>query len=224
LAGHSLKLAPGRESNEFSLFWRLVVKRSRPGAPRGLLVAWWLCEQLQKRFQPARSVAGSKHRLLQLRVIRYAGPPVVLRDSTPVTRGAWLGEVHMDNLRMMAVQRSGSGLLRATRDELTAIARWLDYSRSPIVALYGETLIGAAAERIGFECRARPMTFKARFDRGYFNGLLALYNPDGLERLKRGRTLRAPLQYVWMSRRELDKHYRRRLDEDCVKAQERPRP
>jgi hypothetical protein len=179
---------------------------------------------LQKLFQPARSVAGSKHRLLQLRVIRYAGAPVVLRDSTLVTRGAWLGEVHLDNLRMMALERSGSRRLGALRDDLTAIARWLDHAQSPVIALYGETLMRAAAERIGFECRARPMTFKARFDRGYFNGLLALYNPDGLERLKRGRTLRAPLHYLWMSRRELDRHYRGRLDKDCDEAQERPRP
>ncbi len=75
------------------------------------------------------------------------------------------------------------------------------------VAVHGLTLIGRAAPRLGFTVRERSVTLLAWFDRFFMQGLLTIYNPDGLKRLQRGTTFGAYPMEVFMSRAELLRRY-----------------
>jgi hypothetical protein len=115
-------------------------------------------------------------------------------------------ELHCDNDAILNFSRQSSSIYAAGRGELIAIANWVRQSESGVKAIFGVTLLGAAAARLGFYRRAmRPRGARAR--RLFMNGLLALYSIDGVARLKRGGTLSAWPQEIWMSHAELLRRY-----------------
>lgn len=188
-------------------FWDIVGRGARPGAPGGLLIGWWLWERLARRLWPSFVAPGSPYGALRIRVAKYRGAPIDLPDSTHVERGALVCELHCDNEALLSFSRRHLDLYAAGRRELSAIANWVINSDNYIEAIYGVTLLGSAAARLGFHRRAMPARRRARADRLYMNGLLALYSLDGVVRLKRGHTLRELPQEIWMSRAELLQRY-----------------
>lgn len=189
------------------LFWEIVAGGAHVGGPGGLLSGWWLWEQIARRLWPTFVVPGSPFGVLRIRVSKYRGRPVDLSDSIHIARGATICEVHCDNEALLSFSRRRSDIYAAGRRELTAIADWVIHSEIPIEAIYGVTLLGAAAARLGFHRRAMPSAGRARSDRLFMNGLLAIYSPDGIARLKRGGTLKALPEEIWMSRAELLRRY-----------------
>jgi hypothetical protein len=189
------------------LFWRIVAHGAHPGEPGGLLTGWWVWEQIAKRLWPTFVPPDSSYGLLRIRISKFHGRPVDLADSIHIKRGALICEVHCDNSALLAFASQNIDVYEAGRSELTALANWVIRSKIHVEALYGVTLLGAAAARLGFYRRAMSAARRARADRLYMNGLLALYSHDGVSRLERGRTLQALPQEIWMSRAELLRRY-----------------
>lgn len=190
-----------------SRFWDIVASRSQPGRPHGLLTGWWLWEQLACRLWPAFLAPGQTYGLVKIRVKTYRGDTVKLPDGSEIASGARIGEIHCNNEQALALAQEGINLFVAARDDLRGVARWIAGARGDIQALYGFTILGAAAGRIGFYRRPRRLTRRAAADRLYMNGLLAMYTPEGISRLRHGRILSAPPEEVWMSRRQLLRLY-----------------
>lgn len=188
--------------NRHGRFWKVVAFGAHPGIPGGLLTGWWLWELLGARLHPTTVVPGSPFGLFRIRLERYHGRPIELADSA-VTEGTPICELHCDNRAVLRFTQASSAIYRAGRMELRAIANYLVESNVPFEAIHGVTLLGAAAARLGFHRRAMPLTGWTRAVRLFMNGLLALYNVDGVARLKRGRTLHAAPEEIWMSRAEL---------------------
>jgi hypothetical protein len=115
-------------------------------------------------------------------------------------------ELHCDNDAILNFSWQSSGIYAAGRGELLAIASWVRQSESGVKAIFGVTMLGAVAARLGFY--RRPVCSRgARAQRLFMNGLLALYSIDGVARLRRGGTLSAWPQEIWMSRAELLRRY-----------------
>jgi hypothetical protein len=190
--------------------WRFA-SGTGSGRPRGFLRFWRLYERLSLRVLRPRPIPGAPTGIFLVRFTRSHTRPIELPDGTRVARGDLVAELHLRNavVPQLASRDGAFALLRGMAGDLGALAAW---SRDPafpaqVRALYGVTLLGRAATRLGFTTRERPRTIMAWFDRLFMTGLLALYSPDGLARLRRGTTYGSYPLEVWMSRDELAGRY-----------------
>ncbi|MFI5271952.1 MAG: MFS transporter [Ktedonobacterales bacterium] len=190
--------------------WRLAFS-AHGGVARGFLRVWPVYERLWLLFHRVRAIPEAPSGLLLIRFRRYHGRPLTLPDGTVMRRGDRIGELHFDNRAVARIAAQGDALrlLPLLADDLRALAAW---AQTPAVAdnlraLYGYTLLGRAAVRLGFMTRERKRTPLTWLDRFFMIGLLALYNPRGTSRLRQGATYSSfPLE-VWMSRGELGQRY-----------------
>ncbi|HEU5424290.1 MAG TPA: MFS transporter, partial [Nitrolancea sp.] len=209
------KLPPGqRLRRRIALGWRLAPARG--GRPRGWLRFWPVYERFWRLFHRVQPIPGVPHDLLRVQFARYHGRPITLPDGTRVRRGDLVGTLHLNNPAVSRVAAEGSALrlLPMLAGDLTALAGWLASDAPPgggdVRAICGVTLLARGAARLGFTLRERPRTLYTRLDGFFMSGLLALYNPAGLDRLRRGTTYgRGPVE-MWMSRAELLRRYGQR--------------
>ena len=191
--------------------WRLA-GGSRGGQARGFLRFWPIWERIYGAFLPSSAIPNAPHDVLHVHFGRYRGAPITLPDGTEITRGDWVTDLHFNNQVLGAASRTASAfqLARMIAEDMVALAAWTAQPESPAArsrAVTGVTLIGRAAPRLGFTIRERPITFKAKLDRFFMEGLMAIYNPGGLGRLERGTTYGSYPVEVWMSRAELLRRY-----------------
>src|SRR5579875_563038 len=203
--------------------WRLA-GRTGAGRARGFLRFWPFWEWLTLSLAPITPIPDAPNGLLAVRVDRYHGRPITLPDGTTVAQGDWVGELHFRNSRVteLAAHTSPLTLLRMIGEDLSALAAWvisdetaggaqsLARNTSPAIgkikAIVGVTILSRPAPRLGFTVRARPHTIHAWFERFFLHGLLAIYNPQGLARLTRGKQ-GVYAEEVWMSRATLLSRY-----------------
>lgn len=202
-------LAPHRR--RVALGWHLAF-RTRAGQARGFLRFWPFWERVMLFLYPTRPIPNATANIFHVHVTRWHGRPITLPDGTHVAKGNRVVELHINNrvvAETMTRLRSPRSLLHLMEDDLFALAAWSQVPDFPseIRAVYGYTLLGRAAPRLGFSIRPRPHTIVTRLDRFFMVGLLTLYNPHGLERLQQGTTYNSYPDEVWMSRRELRRRY-----------------
>ena len=183
--------------------WRLA-RGTGHGAARGFLRFWPLWERFTLWLWKVQPVPDAPQGLLQVSIHPYKGSPMVLPDGTSIASGDPIMELHLVNWRLAAAQQGQQplSLLKEIREDLAAIAQGFQQQRYPssVRALYGVTILAAAAPRLGFTLRPRLLNLHGRLERFFLKGLLALYHADGLARLERGSAkhdLRP--QEVWMS-------------------------
>jgi hypothetical protein len=192
--------------------WRLAAGTGA-GRARGFLRFWPLYERVMLAIFRPHPIPAAPYGLLLVRFTRYQGRPIALPDGTHVARGDLVGEVHIHNAVVpdLASDRGAFELLRMFRGDLRALAAWATRPDFPaeMRALYGLTILSRGGARLGFTLRSRPRTLVTRLDRFFMTGLLALYSPQGTQRLNRGTTYGDDPQEIWMSRGELLRRYGR---------------
>jgi hypothetical protein len=198
-----------RQARWHRCFWRKMAYGARAERLSGLLVGWWLWDRLSDRLWPSFVPSECPYGILKVRVVEFCGPRLRLADSSVVSVLAPIIELYCNNATVVATARRGDCLISACGQDLSGIAAWVDRRDLQPEAIFGVTFLSAGAARLGFYQGIIPLTLRARADRLFMNGLLALYNHDGVRRLCRGRTSSAIPQEVWMSRSELMKRYRK---------------
>ncbi|HUY76273.1 MAG TPA: MFS transporter [Ktedonobacterales bacterium] len=214
------------------LGWRLG-GRTGGGQAHGVLRFWPFWERVMLRLYPTTAIPNAPYGLLVVRVTRYHKRQFELPDGTTIRRGDWVGEFHLHNamLARLAAHSTSWELMRMIEGDLGALATWVEQDRAAqermaaaggvprrrrarqapgigaLPALHGVTLLGRAGARLGFVVRERPHTLGAWSDRIFMTGLLALYNPQGVQRLTQGTTRGTYPQEVWMTRTELLRRY-----------------
>lgn len=199
--------------------WRFAGS-SRGGQARGFLRFWPVWEWVTRTTKPVTPIPDAPHGLLGVHLMRYRGQPVTLPDGTQVPRGAWIAALHLNNHRVSAIAREASTwrLARMVAEDLGALARWAENpgEMARPVAFMGVTLLGRVGPRLGFTVRELPVTIHARLERFFMEGLMAMYNPEGVSRLKQGTTYSAYPVEIWMSRGELLRRYGSNLTPDSA--------
>jgi hypothetical protein len=215
------------------LGWRLG-GRTGGGQAHGALRFWPFWERVMLRLFPTVAIPNAPNGLLDVRVTRYHGRPLNTPDGTTIRHGDWVGEFHFHNatLARLAAEATPWELMRMIEGDLGALAAWVERDRAAqevsapstrpaqptrsahsrptigeVPALVGVTLLGRVGARLGFIVRERPHSLGAWCDRIFMTGLLALYNPGGLQRLTQGTTRGSYPQEVWMTHTELMSRY-----------------
>lgn len=179
---------------------------------------WPLWERVAHRLWPAVDIPGSKHNLFGLHFTAYCGPNFTLPDGTEIARGDIIGELHLNNQMFMAALAGPAGsatgsekwaIVPMFREQLRELAAWTESGSlpGPIKAIYGVTIMGRGAVRVGFTIRPRKRSIVAAFDRLFLDGLMILYTPEGQERMMLGKTVNDQAAEAWMSIGELGRRY-----------------
>ena len=192
-------------------WWRLVF-RSGGGQARGFLRFWLFWEWLTSVVMPSHhEIPNAPYNVVEVQFTRYDAKPITLPDGTQVRRGDRVVILHINNRVYARIAATATPWRQLTmwRGDLRALARWAAVGGFPegTRALYGYTLLGRSAPRLGFTIRRRPSTIRTRLDRFFLMGILVLYNPGGQRRLQRGTTYETEPVETWMSLSELQRLY-----------------
>lgn len=208
--------------------WRLA-GGTRAGQARGFLRFWPFWERITLLVHPTTPIPHATASIFEVQFIRWPGRPITLPDGTRVAKGDRVVELHLNNRMLASIMTHTNSrplLLHRMEDDLRAFAAWSKTPQFPpeIRAVYGFTLLSRAAPRLGFTTRARPHTMRHWLDRLFIMGLLALYSPQGTERLQQGTTYRSYPEEVWMSLHELLRRYDTPEQQPSDNANPSPRP
>ena len=200
-----------RPEHPVRAWWRLVF-RSGSGQARGFLRFWPMWEWVTARVMPPhRAIPNAPYHVFEAQFTRYDAKPITLPDGTRVRRGDRIVILHLNNrvYTRIAVNATPWRQLAMWRSDLRALARWAAAGGFPegTRALYGYTLLGRSAPRLGFTIRRRPSTIRTRLDRFFLMGILVLYNPGGQSRLQRGTTYDTEPVETWLSLGDLQRLY-----------------
>jgi hypothetical protein len=200
------------QSEKASLAWRIIAGGTRPGEAHGLLRAWLGWEQLARVVWPVREIPGAPYGMICVRISPYRGEPVLLPDSTVVTKGAILAELHCNNRAILKLVRERGNPFAACREDLKSLSKWIMQERhgQRVEALYACTILTTAARRLGFTVQEKPVTLRRRLEKFFFKGLLLLYNQQGLARIQHGSTGNTYPADCWLSKHELLRLYHER--------------
>jgi hypothetical protein len=173
---------------------------------------WPVWERITVHFRPIVPIPGAPSGVFLMRVDRFRGRPIDLPDGTQVRHGDRIIELHLNNRAITRVASLGPfALLRMMAEDLRALAAWVDGPDGPTDAraLYAVTLLSRGAPRLGFTLRERPVNLHNWLERFFMQGLLVLYNLQGVQRLLQGSASGGYPEEIWMSRGGLLRRYGR---------------
>jgi hypothetical protein len=188
------------------LVWRIIAHGTTPGHPHGILIFWPKWERMAHWLWPTIEIPHAPYGLLQIRLKVYKGGPLRCPDGFLLHRRAVIAELHCDNPRLLRMVTSQDlSPYAACREDLHSLAAWVrsDPSAAGFEAIYGNTMLRSAAERLGFTTRSAATGVRRCFDRFFMIGLLLLYTNLGMSRLTHGATVTAYPSRVIMSRSRL---------------------
>jgi hypothetical protein len=190
--------------------WRLVFG-SHSGHAQGFLRFWPMWEWLTLQVMPHHEIPNAPNHLFEVQFSHADANPITLPDGTHIKRRDPIAVLHVNSRALARIVNETTPWqqLRMMRNDLRALAEWVAAGGFPqdVHALYGYTLLGRTAPRLGFTIRRRPSTIRSRLDRFFLMGIIVLYHPGGRDRLAHGTTYETEPVETWMSLDELLRRY-----------------
>lgn len=162
-----------------------------------------------------RSSHMSQYGICKVFVRRHQGKSLECGDGTFVRRGDWIGELHLDNekvlqlLRTVGARRAALITARMTKESLREISAALETMPEmvKVKALTGVTLLHRGITHgLGFEIRAMESNLFYRLSTVYLRFLLKVLHPDGQSRIDAKAEKLVPLMLIH-SRASLLQHF-----------------
>ena len=157
-------------------WWRLVFS-SRSGQRVASCASGRLGMVTARVMPPHHAIPNAPYHLFEVQFTRRRQTDHAARRHA-ASGGNLIAILHVNNrfLTRLAAETTPWQQLRMMRDDLRALAQWVAAGGFPkdIHALYGHTLLGRSAPRLGFTIRERPSSIRTRLDRFFLMGSRAL--------------------------------------------------
>jgi hypothetical protein len=182
------------------------------GQPRGILHIFRLAELLMERAHVLYPLTPEGWLRYEIARLPVRGLP--LPGAPTVRRGDPIVVIHFDNrlVGVMAAEATSRHqltwrLARAADADMQALADLVRAGTFPptVRAVWVEGLFAPALRRYGFTTRAVTRRWRAPWARLFLLALVAIYGPDGLDRLGDERLLRLPITEAWIGLDELQR-------------------
>nr|WP_306220536.1 polysaccharide deacetylase [Cohnella sp. WQ 127256] len=153
-----------------------------------------------------RSEHSLEFGICKVLVKKYSGDGILCEEGTWIKDGDWIGELHLNNERVLALTRevgADRGALQTARQlrvSLKAISEALEtrIEMTQVKALIGVTLLHRGLTHgLGFEQQQLPSKRFEKLSTLYLRLLLRCMHPEGLERIERSKDKLTPLLLVY---------------------------
>jgi hypothetical protein len=183
---------------------------------RSVRAGYLLQERIYRRILGLQPVGE----LIYVGRTHYHGPGKILADRTRISAGDPLGTIHLDNLRLAAIEHRPDSqshefaFIRLLRSSLVLLAQRVqaDPGLKDLVGFRGVTWIPSRGRHLGFETEPLAAGLRARWLRLHFRVMLYALRPE----TKRSPDGLQPHVY-WLTRRQLLNRYARKAPSVDVK-------
>lgn len=168
-------------------------------------IGWMAWEQLFAKLQRFGSVSVTEHGICKVVVKKHRGEPIECADGTRIEKGDLVGELHLDNTKVLALtgaagsERAALMTARLARDSIKQIHQAMEQQDelSEVKALIGITLLHRGLiHGLGFEQRGLDSKWFALGSTFYLRLLLRFLHPEGRDRIRRQREKLVPMMLI----------------------------
>ena len=182
--------------------------------PRYILILWLIVDRCLRTISQSKPVRTDDTGIIRYNLHRYKGPTKALNDGSEIRIGDTIMELHLSNTWFkrrrslyLSAWQSPREFLGYFAQDLGILAQQISTGVfGDIAALHGNTLLFAAARRLGFQVDDLPDSLWKKAARYYMAGLMQAYHLriGGVSEL---REKRWDLKEVWLSRVALINKY-----------------
>jgi hypothetical protein len=136
---------------------------------------------------------------------KHRGAPIICADSTVISQGDWIGELHLDNAEILNLIRTEGPdlaalkIARLGRRSMKLISRaYADqFEFNEVRALVGITLLHRGLTHgLGFEMQAMKQGLFRKLTKSYLLLLLSVLHPEGMNRIGRRTEQLIPMMLI----------------------------
>lgn len=179
---------------------------------------WGILDPIYFRFTRLEYVHNheGKPTLVRVRLTKYKGMDVILRDGTEIKKNDLLLKIHLHNIKLLkrtnaynSDMRKAIVIVKSVKDSLPDIVRYIEKNHytEKIKGLIGITMLHKGCTKLGFD----SFPIKNRIYK--FLKKSALLPIHLLSTGKMGKEIPDPM-YLFMSKQELFRHYSQRSNEN----------
>jgi len=171
-------------------------------ALQSMWMAWERIFIWSSRFRGSHTF---RFEICTVMIKKHRGAPIICADSTVISHGDWIGELHLDNAEILSLIRTEGPdlaalkIARLGRRSMKLISRaYTDQSEfNEVRALVGITLLHRGLTHgLGFEMQTMKQGLLRRLTTSYLRLLLSVLHPEGKNRIGRRREQLIPMKLV----------------------------
>lgn len=176
----------------------LIIKN----AMQSMWMAWERIFKWSSRFRGSHTFHFG---ICTVMIKKHRGAPIICADSTVISQGDWIGELHLDNAEILNLIRTEGPdlaalkIARLGRRSMKLISRaYADQSEfNEVRALVGITLLHRGLTHgLGFEMQAMEQGLFRRMTTSYLRLLLSVLHPEGKNRIGRRTEQLIPMMLI----------------------------